>query len=278
MKKISIILFLFSAILTSCEPERVIYDNVSGQSYLKFEETLVDLPVPRTGEETISIPISVSTISTSERRVSVSIVEEETSLDAANYSFSEAVIPANSYIGTLEVTGTNADLAIGEVETVTFQIEDLSVGDFNASPETVTVRAFLSCPYDPLEFVGTYLATREGTEDYEVTVTYDEDTELFRIENLYDTGGETYVEFDYTNSVASVNFRPDLSEERGVLYVHSTYGNIYAVNPSVSSGNTSDDISTFRTCDNFIDLFFRRQLQDGRFFTGTTQVSLTKIE
>jgi hypothetical protein len=275
MKKLSIILFLFSAVLVSCEPEYPMYDNVGGQALVKFEASTVDLPIPRTGTETISIPISVSTISNTDRTVTVSLVPEETTLDAANFSFTGVVtIPANSYTGMLEVTGKNANLVIGEVETITFKIDGLSAGDFSASDATVTVRGFLSCAYDPTEFVGTYSANGGA---YEVVVTYDESSKLFLLENLFNGGGETYVAFSYENSIAAVDFKQDRATNFGVLYVTTLYGNIYAVNPSVASGNPASNISTFRTCDNFIDLAFRRQLQDGRFFTGTTRVALTKM-
>lgn len=277
MKKLSIILILFSAIFISCEPEYPMYDNVGGQSFLRFEASTADLPIPRTGEETIQIPISVSTISSTDRTVTVSVVQDETTLDAANFSFTnEVTIPANSYTGMLEVTGTNVNLVIGEVETITFKIDGLAAGDFNASSGTVRVNAFLSCEFVPSEFVGTYSAN-EGA--YEVEVTYDASTEMFLFENLFDTGGETYATFTYENSIASINFEQDRASNFGVLYTHSNpdYGNIYAVNPSVASGNPSSNTSTFRTCDAFIDLFFRRQLQDGRFFAGTTNVTLTKV-
>lgn len=274
MKKLSIILFLFcSAVLVSCEEELLVYDNVSGQGFLQFETTRADLPVPLEGDETISVPVSVSTISSSERTVTVSVVEEGTTLSAANYSFTNAVIPANSYTGTFQVTGRNADLVIGEVETVVFKLEGLSSGDVNVDSKTVTVSAFLSCDYEPEKFVGTY--TANGT--YEVVVTYDEDAELFRFDNLFERGGITYATFTFENSVASVDFQQDRASNFGVLYVHPTLGNVYAVNPSVASGNVGDNISSFRTCDNFIDLRFRRQIQDGRFFSGTVQVSLIKM-
>lgn len=280
MKKLSIILFLFSAVLTSCDPERPMYDNIGGQALIQFEGSSFDLPVPRTGEMTISIPISVSTVSTGDRKVTVSLVPDGTTLDAANYGFtSEVTIPANSYSGMLEVTGTNANLVIGEVETITFKLDGLSVGDFNINTDTVTVNVFLSCAYDPMEFVGTYAANEEGYCDgcYEVEVTYDAETDLFRFDNLYETGGVTYIRFAYENSIASVDFKQDRSTNFGVLYVHPSFGNVYAVNPSVASGNTSSNISSFRTCDTFIDLYFRRQIQDGRFFGGTPHISLTKI-
>jgi hypothetical protein len=281
MKKLSIILFLFSAVLVSCEPERPMYDNQGGQSFIQFESTTIDLPVPRTGEETISIPISVSTISSSARTVTVSVVQDESTLDAANYSFSsEVTIPANSYMGMLEVTGTNANLVVGEVETITFKIDGFSTGDFSLGAETVTVNTFLSCAYDPMEFVGTYAANEAGYCDgcYQVEVSYDAEADLFRFDNLYETGGVTYIRFAYENSIASVDFRQDRTTNFGVLYVHPTLGNVYAVNPSLASGNQSSNISSFRTCDTFINLYFRRQIQDGRFFTGTNQISLTKID
>lgn len=274
MKKLSIILFLFcSAVLVSCEEELLVYDNVSAQSFVQLAASAVDLPVPLEGEETISVPISISTISSSERTVTVSVVEEGTTLDPANYTFTDVIIPANSYSGSFQVTGTNASLVIGEVEAVVFKLDALSTGDFNLSSGTVSVRAFLSCDYEPMQFVGSYAVTGA---DYEVEVTYDEAADLFRFDNILGVGGVTYAQFTFENSVASVDFKQDLASNFGVLSVHPTLGNVYAVNPSVASGSAGDNISSFRTCDNFINLVFRRQIQDGRFFTAPVDISLTK--
>lgn len=266
MKKY-ILIALIAMFTVSCDEDVLIYDNVNGQSFLKFETTAESLPIPFTGTETIMVPISVSTISTSDRTVGVSVVAEGTTLESGNYTFSQQVtIPANSYEGMLTVTGTNDNIAIGVNETIVFKIDDLSTGDFNASSNTLTVSAFLNCPYDPQDFVGTY--TSNGS--YTVTVTYDATTDLFRFVNLRDRGGDTYARFSYDNSIAAVDFVNDRLTNFGVLEINATFGNVFAVNLSGASQ------STFRTCDQFIYLSFRRQIPDGRFFTALGDETLIK--
>lgn len=262
-----IIIAVLALLTVSCEEDVVIYDNVNGQSFLKFENTAIGLPIPFTGSETVMVPISVSTISSSERTVSVSVVSEDSTLDPANYTFTQEVsIPANSYTGMLSIIGTNANIEIGVLETIVFKIDELSTGNSNASSTLLTVEAFLNCPYNPLDFVGSY--TSNGS--YEVQVTYDATTDLFRFINLRNAGGDTYVRFSYPNSVAVVDFVNDRLTNFGVLEINATFGNVFAVNLS------GESLSTFRTCDQFIFLTFRRQIPDGRFFTALGSETLIK--
>ena len=119
-------------------------------------------------------------------------------------------------------------------------------------------------------FEGTYLANEFGYCDgcYEVSITYDPNEDVLVLSNLYETGGTTYISLDNSDpNNPSVDFRS--RELGGVLYVNSTYGDVWATNPA-------ENMSSFRTCDQFMDLVFRRCVSAG-CFQGTTRIQLTKI-
>ena len=126
------------------------------------------------------------------------------------------------------------------------------------------------CELDYSSFVGTYTANEIGYCDgcYEVNISYDEANQALVLSNLYETGGTTYISLDNSDPAnPSVNFRS--KEFDAPLQVSAQYGNVWATNPS--DGNKS----TFRTCDNFLDLVFRRCVSVG-CFQGDVQIKLTK--
>lgn len=272
MKKYILLLVLSLGTILSCEEDLVVFDGVNGQSFVKFESSAVNLPIPFADPLEVNVPISVSTISTVERTVTVSIVPEGTTLDAANYSFnSSVVIPANSYTGNLVITGVNESLVLGDIETIEFKLDTLSVGDSNIDGTTLTVSAFLNCPFDLESFVGTYSANEDGYCDgcYEVEVSLGTEPNTLIMSNLWEVGGTT-----------TVTLLPDNDNKIDFtfgefLYVNSTYGDASTYNPSAVTGSAADNIASFRTCDNYMNLYFRVCVDAGCF--GLVHIQLTKI-
>lgn len=192
-------------------------------------------------------------------------------------------IPAGSFEADITITPIdNADTDGNKEIQLSIDNQDIPVGLVGegvfSHVTTVTITDN-DCELDMVSFEGTYLAKEFGYCDgcYEVSVTYDEANDVLVLDNLYETGGTTYIALDNSDPEnPAITFR-NFNDLGGIIYPsHPSYGDGYAINPSDLSGDSSDDLSSFRTCDKFMDLYFRV------YFPGvgaypTTRVQLTKI-
>ncbi|MDM9632243.1 hypothetical protein [Robiginitalea aurantiaca] len=151
-------------ILTSCEEEVAEFDDINGQTYVRFASSIVELPVVFDSSAEIEIPVQVNTISETERTITVDVVATGAENEATpeQYSVGNSVtIPANSYRGTLSFTGIDNGIEIGETRTVTLEITDIS-GTSDASLDVfrrTTVNLFQVCPVPSDFFIGEYQLT-----------------------------------------------------------------------------------------------------------------------
>ena len=157
MKKL-IIPFLIAVTLVfqACEPtESVIYDGSQTLAYFDGISATLEVEINSTGE--ITIPVNVSTLSSSERTITVSAVEAASSATAGQYSFNSTVtIPANTYFGSMTLTGIDDGLTTDGVVLI-LQIDSVEGG--NPSPDTYQVRIVEICPIDASFAIGNYTAT-----------------------------------------------------------------------------------------------------------------------
>ena len=132
-------LFIACAFLVSCgDFEEVIYDGVNGQTLAFFDGTSSALEVEINDSNTVELTVGVSTLSTSDRTVSLS-ADAASTADAAMYSFSSTVtIPANQYFGTLTVTGIDAGLTT-DAKTLILNIEDSAGIVGSSTSHTVSI-------------------------------------------------------------------------------------------------------------------------------------------
>ena len=178
MKKYLFLTLLFAAglLLNSCGDEDVvIFDQENGQTYVKFSQTVIDLPIVFDSSEDLDIPVDVSTISSSDRVVTVNVVRNggDNEADDAQFSVSSSVtIPAGEYNGILEFTGIDAGIEIGETKTVTIEITGIDGGssDVNLEPTPVVVNMFQVCPVEEDFFIGDYQLTTTATGIFGTTV------------------------------------------------------------------------------------------------------------
>lgn len=164
MKKHLYILLACTGLFISCEEDVVIYDGVNGQTYARFSSNIVDLPVVFDSSADTQIPILLSTVSETDRTVSVEVVstgaENEASQDQYEFS-ATVVVPANSYSGNLAFTGIDRGIEIGDIKTVTIQIAEVS-GDPDAKLDALSrtvVNMFQVCPVESDFFIGAYQLT-----------------------------------------------------------------------------------------------------------------------
>ena len=113
MKKygLSILALLLVFTYTSCNEDRVVFDDVNGQEAIQFTAKDFNITVPSEGIS-VSIPVSVTTISTTARTFEA-VADDASTGGAASYSIGTATIPAGSYEGTLDVNLNTTSLEDG---------------------------------------------------------------------------------------------------------------------------------------------------------------------
>jgi len=140
-------------VFQSCEEtQSPIYDGSQTLAY--FDGTSANLEVEINSTGVITIPVNVSTLSSSDRAVNVSVNPTGTTATTGQYSFSGAVtIPANSYFGSFELTGIDDGLDTTGT-TLVLQIDGVDGGV--GSPRGYTVSIKEICPIAATVFVGDY--------------------------------------------------------------------------------------------------------------------------
>jgi len=155
MKKL-IYLFALSLVLAACgDHEDVIYSSDAGssQSLARFTSGGSNLEVEINSSNSIDVGITVSTLSSSARTVTVSVDEEKTTATPGMYSFSPtATIPANSFTGVLTVTGMDDGLT---TEGATLELKLDSV-DGGVAESRHAIQLFEICPIDATFATGMY--------------------------------------------------------------------------------------------------------------------------
>ena len=153
------------------------------------------------------------------------------------------------------------------------------VGYYEGSNTDLVITDFVPCPLNMADFEGTYSVVEEGycsgDDCYEVEITYNAGANLLILNNLYGYGQAGVVQLNEvaTASNPSVNFI-------GINYnipiqIDDDLGNIWAVNPSLSSGDSADDISTFNPCTQSMDLYFTLCFEAG-CSNSLVHITLTK--
>lgn len=155
MKKIFYLLFASAVFMfTSCEYEDRVYENSPVLAY--FDGSAATLEVDLGSTNTLDINVGVSTLSTSDRTLSLSVVADDTNATAGMYSFPSTVtIPANAYTGSFTVTGIDDGLTTAGA-TLTIQIDGID-GTKEFSTNNFAITLLEVCPVDETLFVGDYL-------------------------------------------------------------------------------------------------------------------------
>lgn len=223
---------VMTLIFTSCEEtQSPIYDGNQTLAYFGGSTSSVNLAVPiQDASATITVPVNVSNLSSSDRTVTVS-ASDASAATSDQYSFNgQVTIPANSYFGTLEVTGLQNNLS-QTGDNLILQIDSVSDGGVAASA-TFTVNIVQVCPFDITNFYGDYTAV--GGDVFNPGVNYtitavagpDPNTVLLsNAENRGPTTGLIMIQLEPDTGVVNI-----VSEDYGtVLYQHSTFGPVTAV-------------------------------------------------
>lgn len=275
MKKLIIPFLLVMAIaFQACEESQSpIYDG--SQTLASFANASAQLGVPALeASGTVSIPINVSSLSNSERKITISVDESSTALPSI-YSFNtEVVVPANSHFASLEVTGYQNGLSeVGDNLVLNIEGIDGGVG----SPESFTLLILKTCPYDISNFYGTYSSMQvyNGTSadlaaGSTVTATAGPEPNLILLTDLYAVGRQAMIELDYSD--------PD---NPTIIHRSFEFNAIYQGGTSVGDLFTTETYATggpntFNTCTSGISLNYLRTNGVG-YYNWPYIVQLTKL-
>lgn len=165
MKKIAM-LFIAVVTFTSCEEELVMYDTENGEAFAGFQSNspadLVFNPVEDTENR---YTISASTVSSSDRTVSVS-VDTSSTLDPSFYSIEtlNPVIPAGEFSTDIVITTFASTTFPADGSTLILNLESVEgseIRSFNVASHSIGFT--VECPTVDLESIpGTYAVTGDG--------------------------------------------------------------------------------------------------------------------
>lgn len=141
--------------LNSCEENtNPQFDNVNGQTMIRFASTSATMPVEPTGVTSQDLVVHVTTVSTSDRTISLE-VDAASTATSSQYTINDIVIPAGEYVGTGSIIGNYASLpAVGSVELI-MNMTAISGGASVQENATFTLTLERFCPLVIADFYGT---------------------------------------------------------------------------------------------------------------------------
>lgn len=162
MKKIQLIFvsIFIIVLMSSCEENELLHYDGSN-AIVQFVKVENNLRVKENLDNTIEVKISTSTLSDTDRIVSISIDPSLTNADSANYSLSttSVVIPANSYEGSFEITGMDDDNIDDVGKQIAIKIDSFDGAHILDGFGTQIVKLFEICPNS---YVNLSLAFTDG--------------------------------------------------------------------------------------------------------------------
>lgn len=260
MKKIifrTLLLVAFIS-LSSCEEnENPVFDNVNGQTMLRFVTSSATLPVEPTGVTSQDIEVHVTTVSDSDRTVTLE-VDASSTATTDQYTINDIVIPAGQYSGTGSIIGNYANLPSSGSVALVVKMTGVSGGTSTQENATYTLTLERFCPLVIADFYGTYNQARSfnnfgnETATGDATISAGPAAGTLLINNLYASGRQAVIELDYSNPTSpAVIYR---SQEFGAVFAtFSSTGPLYTYGKAEDAAN-----NTFNTCNKTINLNFFR--------------------
>jgi len=166
--KFGVLSMLGLSLLTSCEEDKVVFDNVNGQTMLSFVTNSQNVGIgPDEGENIGYITVTATTVSNQDRPFTVVVDPASTAEVNTEYTLDQAsfFIPAGEYSGKIKVTGNFDELTEGENKTLVLNIT--TDGGYTIDKDVNTVTIFRSCPVPTGYFTGDYLleqVTEQGAD------------------------------------------------------------------------------------------------------------------
>jgi len=170
-------LFLFVAVLSSCDEDKVFFNNK--QSLVGFNGVSANLPAYSVDDNrvfTLKVEVGSSEKVNYDRTFAISINDKFTTATPAQYVLQQTslVIPANQYVGTIDITGVY-DALPANYDEVLLSLDLVSVQDsdvVNPEKTNYTISLYRSCEIEiPLVYAGTITGAGSATAPYDVTFT-----------------------------------------------------------------------------------------------------------
>jgi len=222
--------FLLSVLflVTSCEQNEIPQIDANGPTLAQFSSTSAVLATPEEGAST-QVEVVLTTKSSTDRVINFE-VDPSSTATSDQYTVGQLIVPANSYIGTLDVSGNFNALPESGSRNLILNLTGVDGNsDIFLANSTLNIEFFRKCAIVLEDFVGTWSGTGSWSESdgytTEVVTTIDENGDLY-INGLafqWFTGwwGEVIV----TNDPVKLN----VDEETGALtideqfYITSSY-------------------------------------------------------
>ena len=221
MKKISIISSLLALlVLAGCGKEETPDLGVDSQ-WIQFGEA--NYSVTENSTQPIVVQVLYAA-DTNPNGVTVNYTVNSSNPDAYTISPStgSVTIPAGEFIGEIVINPINNSDTDGNKEiTISLDNTDIPVGLAGEGMMLNNTKVLITdddCELDIRSFEGSYFANEFGYCDgcYKVSIVYDEVNDVLVLDNLYETGGKTYISLDNTDpSNPMIDFRS--SEFGGAL-------------------------------------------------------------
>ncbi|WP_299228680.1 hypothetical protein [uncultured Psychroserpens sp.] len=222
MKNIFKISFALSLMMLtfSCDEtvDQVIYNGVASENrtFLSFTASVYNLPVTIDDTGQLDITLNSSTATSSDRTFNVVLNTdpELTTADPNTYTLPATVtIPANSYQGTLTITGADNGLVDATVKQIVFSLDGLP-SSVDMDSNQITVNVFEVCPVPDTFFVGQYnLVDSNGnfpSEEVTVSVGATSTDRVFTSTFLPGTGVDTVLPVNISLACNLFNLTPDI--------------------------------------------------------------------
>lgn len=194
---------LMVGLFSNCQEDKIMYDGTT--ALVAFVADRAELAVLETVVSKAKIAVEISTISSVNRTIDVTIDPKSTAL-ATQYQIDAAtlVIPANSYLGEIVVTGKFNGLVVGKSVQLILNLTSVGDATIEGNNKTFTLSIFKSCPLtDASKFNGNYKVDLDDWADYKigdiVPVVYNAatNTKVFRIMST----NNTYISNPTTSSM-----------------------------------------------------------------------------
>ena len=154
MKKFILSLVVI-AVLASCSAdEQATYQD--DLAYVGFVSSAVDLKVPINSTSSVDLVLRASNKSNVARTYNVAVIAAQTDANSATYSFPATFsIPADSYTGTLTVTGTDNNLINATIKKLTLKISGFGTNE-SFDNDKVVINIVEVCPVNSANFPGNF--------------------------------------------------------------------------------------------------------------------------
>lgn len=203
MKKV-ILIFLSFLALTGCTPDEQAKYNEE-KAFLGFIRSVYDLKVPINSSNSVDLVLRASNKSSEARTYNVEVISTETDANPLTFSVPATItIPAESYTGTLTVTGTDNNLVDANIKKITIRVTGFDANE-SFDSDRVVINMVEFCAINPATFVGDFTSS-----------------------NFYNDGTPTVYEVvagSAPNTLRIINFFPESPTDKDLVITYNPNDN-----------------------------------------------------